>query len=316
MNIFEELAGSDLVASGLEVIQVNLGLSCNLSCSHCHLRAGPNRNEVMSAETLDTTSAVIESVRPGLVDITGGSPELNPGLPDFLARLRKAGLTVQVRSNLAILSEPGFESYIDLYRDLDVGLVASLPCYLEENVDAMRGRGVYLKILSAMRRLNARGYAFPGGPGLDLVFNHPLGPYLPPEQRALEGDYRQELAKLGLRFSNLITITNMPLGRYLDVLDAKGQTDGYWELLRQQFNPATLPDLMCRKQVNIGWNGMLYDCDFNQALGLAVNHGAPNHIDAFDADRLRHRAIVTGRHCLGCTAGSGSSCQGALASCR
>lgn len=313
MNVFDELAGGDLAATGLDVLQVNVGLKCNLSCSHCHLEAGPGREELMDAATLDAIAATAEAVRPRVVDITGGSPELNPHLPAFLRRLHAAGIALQVRSNLAILMEPGFEPFFDLYAALGVDLVASLPCYLQENVDPMRGSGVHAKVIAAMRRLNALGYAKPQGPRLDLVFNHPLGPYLPPAQKGLEDAYRAELVKHGVIFSNLLTITNMPLGRYLEELEAKGQADGYWQLLREKFNPDTLPGLMCRKQVNIGWDGTLYDCDFNQALGLKINHGAPDHIRDFDQQALAARVIVTGPHCLGCTAGAGSSCAGSLA---
>ncbi|GFK93962.1 hypothetical protein NNJEOMEG_01800 [Fundidesulfovibrio magnetotacticus] len=313
MNAFEELAGGAIRADGLDVLQVNVGLRCNLSCTHCHLEAGPARVELMDRATLNKALAAALAVRPALVDVTGGSPEMNPGLPDFLRGLRGAGLAVQVRSNLAILEEPGFEDFPALYRELEVGLVASLPCYLEQNVDPMRGAGVYRKVLSAMRRLNALGYAAPGGPALDLVFNHPLGPYLPPCQKSLEDAYRKELAPHGVAFSRLIAIANMPLGRYLEELEAMGQAQDYWKLLRDSFNPATLPGLMCRRQVNVGWDGALYDCDFNQALGLRVNHGAPDHLDAFDREALAGRTVVTGAHCLGCTAGAGSSCQGALA---
>lgn len=313
MNVFDTLAGGELTAAGIDVLQVNVGLACNLACSHCHLEAGPGRTEMMAPDTMDTVARIAADIRPALVDITGGSPELHPGLPGFMAGLRGLGLPVQVRSNLAILTEPGFDHFYNLYRELQIDLVASLPCYLPENVDPVRGPGVHAKIIEAMRRLNSLGYAAPGGPQLTLVFNHPLGPYLPPCQSALEDGYRKALAVHGAAFSNLVTITNMPLGRYLRELDAKGQAEDYWKLLRESFNPATLPMLMCRKQVNIGWDGTLYDCDFNQALGLAINHGAPDHIDAFDPKALAHRVIVTGPHCLGCTAGAGSSCGGALA---
>ncbi|WP_243310670.1 arsenosugar biosynthesis radical SAM (seleno)protein ArsS [Fundidesulfovibrio agrisoli] len=313
MNAFEQLAGGELQASGLDVLQVNVGLKCNLACTHCHLEAGPHRTEVMDEATLDKVARAALEVRPALVDVTGGSPELNPGLPGFLRTLRGAGLAVQVRTNLAILTEPGFEHYYELYAGLGIGLVASLPCYLAENVDPMRGAGVHSRVIEAMRRLNALGYAQPGGPALDLVFNHPLGPYLPPDEKALEGDYRKALSLHGVAFSNLRTITNMPLGRYLEELESKGQDKDYWSLLREKFNPDTLGGLMCRSQVNVGWDGALYDCDFNQALGLRINHGAPDHIDAFDRDALAGRVVVTGPHCLGCTAGAGSSCKGALA---
>jgi len=313
MNAFEQLAGGALTASGLDVLQVNVGLKCNLACTHCHLEAGPHREELMDAPTLEKVARAALETRPALVDVTGGSPELNPGLPEFLRAMRGAGLAVQVRSNLAILTEPGFEHFYELYASLGIGLVASLPCYLAENVDPMRGTGVHAKVIQAMRRLNALGYAQPGGPKLDLVFNHPLGPYLPPGQQTLEEDYRKALSLHGVAFSNLLTITNMPLGRYLAELEQKGQDKDYWALLREKFNPDTLGGLMCRRQVNVGWDGALYDCDFNQALGLRINHGAPDHIDAFDREALAGRLVVTGPHCLGCTAGAGSSCGGTLA---
>uniref|UniRef100_A0A7C4AGN2 Radical SAM/Cys-rich domain protein n=1 Tax=Fundidesulfovibrio putealis TaxID=270496 RepID=A0A7C4AGN2_9BACT len=312
MSVFEDLAGGGLTATGLDVLQVNVGLKCNLACSHCHLEAGPSRRELMTPATLEAVAAVALKARPRLVDVTGGSPEMNPALPVFLRAMRRAGLAVQVRSNLAILTDPEYAAFADLYAELGCDLVGSLPCYLEQNVDPMRGAGTYGRIIAAMRRLNALGYAQPGGPRLDLVFNHPLGPYLPPCQKDLEDAYRKELAPHGVEFSNLLAITNMPLGRYLRDLEANGQAAGYWELLRTSFNPATLPGLMCRSQVNVGWDGALYDCDFNQALGLTINHGAPDHIRDFDLEALARREIVTGPHCLGCTAGAGSSCSGAL----
>lgn len=314
MKTFDELAGGRLNAETLDVIQVNVGLKCNLACAHCHLKAGPDRREAMDRDTLAKILAIAKTVRPGMVDITGGSPELNPHLPWFLGELAEAGLPTQVRSNLCVLFEPHLEPYFDLYARLGVALVSSLPCYLEENVARMRGPGVFEKVIAAMGRLNALGYGRPGGLRLDLVFNHPLGPYLPPCQQGLEADYRTELlGKHGVVFSNLIAITNMPLGRYLDDLRAKGQDQDYWELLRAQFNPATLPSLMCRKQISIGWDGALHDCDFNLALNLPMGGKAPGHIDAFDLEALLDRPVATGPHCLGCTAGAGSSCGGALA---
>ncbi len=314
MKTFDELAGGPLTAATLDVIQVNVGLKCNLACTHCHLEAGPNRTEVMDQPTLAKILSIAKAVRPGLVDITGGSPELNPHLAWFLGELAEAGLPTQVRSNLCVLFEPEAEAYFDLYAHLGVSLVSSLPCYLEENVSLMRGPGVFPKVIAAMRRLNAAGYGKPDGLRLDLVFNHPLGPYLPPGQKCLEDAYRQELGdKHGVVFSNLIAITNMPLGRYLDELRAKGQDRAYWNLLTDTFNPATLPALMCRRQISIGWDGSLYDCDFNLALGLHMHGGAPDHIDTFNLAALQGRPVATGPHCLGCTAGAGSSCGGALA---
>jgi radical SAM/Cys-rich protein len=313
MNDFENLAHGPLNACGLKMMQVNVGLKCNLRCLHCHLSAGPNRGETMDRATMAKVVDAARQAKPGLVDITGGAPELCQDLPWLLTELSRAGLKLQVRSNLAVLLDPGLEHYFDLYPGLNIDLAVSLPCYLEENVARMRGPGVFPKIIEAMRRLNAKGYARQGGPRLDLVFNHPLGPYLPPCQQALENDYRAELTgKHGVAFSSLLTITNMPLGRYLDELRTNGQEEDYWALLRNGFNPANLEGLMCRRQISVDWNGRLYDCDFNLALGLPVNHGAPDHIDRFDLEALSGRAIVTGPHCLGCAAGAGSSCKGAL----
>jgi radical SAM/Cys-rich protein len=247
------------------------------------------------------------------VDITGGSPELNPRLRDFVAALRAAGLAVQVRTNLTALLEDGQEGTIPFFRDQEVRLVASLPCYLEENVRAQRGPSAYPRSIEAIRRLNAAGYGVDGGLQLNLVYN-PAGAVLPPDQKALEEDYRRELMdRFEITFTRLLTITNMPLGRFGRQLRAEGQEEQYLGLLEEAFNPQTVDGLMCRHQISVGWDGTLYDCDFNLALRYPVNHGVPSHISRFEPALHAHRRIVTGRHCFGCTAGHGSSCGGALA---
>jgi radical SAM/Cys-rich protein len=247
-----------------------------------------------------------------LLDLTGGAPELNPGFQRLVREARRLGHRVQVRTNLAVLSEPGMEDLPRFFRDHRVQLVASLPCYLEENVCAQRGFGVYQRAVDAIRTLNGLGYGVDPALPLDLVYN-PGGPFLPPGQRALEADYRRELEKrFGLRFTRLLTIANMPIGRFLEELEQAGKADGYRGLLEGAFNPATVDGLMCRHQLAVGWDGTLYDCDFNLALGIPVAGGVPDHLNAVDHEALAARRVATGEHCFGCTAGSGSSCGGAL----
>jgi radical SAM/Cys-rich protein len=304
--------GDGLRACRLDLLQVNLGLRCNQACGHCHLECSPDRTESMGLPVMRLIRDVAARIRPRLVDLTGGAPECHPRMQDFVRELRKDGHTVQLRTNLTALLLPGNEGLPVFFRDHGVRLVASLPCYTEENVCLQRGAGTFTGSVEAIRRLNAVGYGDEGGPTLDLVYN-PGGAFLPGEQAALEADYRRELAlAFGLRFSRLLTITNMPLGRFGAGLRREGKEEEYLRLLRDSFNPSTLPWLMCRSQVEVGWDGTLYDCDFNLALGLTINHGAPNHIRAFDPAALADRRIVTGPHCYACTAGSGSSCGGAL----
>jgi radical SAM/Cys-rich protein len=226
--------------------------------------------------------------------------------------LREQNLAVQVRTNLTVHFEPGMETMPEFLRDHEVQLVASMPCYLEKNVRAQRGEGVYEKSVESIRRLNALGYGTRPELQLNLAYN-PGGPSLPPDQSSIEADYRRELFKeFGIEFTNLHTITNMPIGRFLADLQSKNKERDYLDLLRNSFNPSTVDGLMCRRQVSVGWDGTLYDCDFNLVLGLPVNHGVPAHIARFDAAAVATREIVTGEHCFGCTAGSGSSCGGAL----
>lgn len=314
-NGFESLVSADsegLRGVGIDTIQVNVGLQCNQDCRHCHLECSPLREEMMDWDTMAAVKEAALLAGVSLVDITGGAPELNRHLRRFIGELRGAGLGVQIRTNLTVLLEDDQKGMIEFLRDHAVRLVASLPCYLEENVEAQRGPLVYQRSIEAIRRLNAIGYGSEDGLQLNLVFN-PTGAALPPDQDELEQDYRRELQGLfGISFSHLLAITNMPLGRFGAELKATGQDGPYMQLLEESFNPATVPGLMCRHQVSVGWDGTLYDCDFNLALRLPVNHTSPNHISRFDPAVLGGRRIVTGQHCLGCTAGSGSSCGGEL----
>jgi len=315
--------GFDDVVSGLTgqeglrgvdigIVQANLGLRCNQSCAHCHVGASPSRTEMMSRQTMDAIVEVATAARAELVDLTGGAPELHPDFCSFVLALRERDLTVQVRTNLTVLLEPGMEGMPEFYRANGIRLAASMPCYLEENVRAQRGKGVYEKSVEAIRRLNELGYGSDPALPLDLVYN-PGGPFLPPDQASLQDDYKRELhERFGITFTRLLTIANMPIGRFLKRLRAEEREQSYMQLLRGSFNVETLDGLMCRHQINIGWDGTIYDCDFNLALGLPVNHGAPNHIKSFDERALAERRIVTGEHCYGCTAGGGSSCRGAL----
>jgi radical SAM/Cys-rich protein len=253
-----------------------------------------------------------KTVNARLIDITGGAPELNPYLQRFIRAAREQGHSVQVRTNLTVLIEPGFEAVPEFFREHRVHLVASLPCYLEENVQAQRGADAYEKSIQALKMLNALGYGSDPGLPLDLVYN-PVGPFLPPDQMVLEADYRRELGeRFVVTFSRLLTITNMPIGRFFDDLQRHNKHSMYMQLLRDSFNFQTLDRLMCRHQIDVDWDGTVYDCDFNLALNLPVANGAPANIKDFDPERLTRRRIVTGNHCLGCTAGHGSSCSGAL----
>lgn len=306
-----EATGGFLTAERVSILQVNIGLTCNLSCVHCHVASSPRRKEQMEWETMEHILRVAREVDCTLIDITGGAPEMNPHFKEFVAAARREGFPVQVRTNLTVLLEPGYEDYARFMADHGVKLVASLPCYLEENVDGQRGEGVYRGSIEAIQRLNAIGYGVEESLPLDLVYN-PVGPHLPPDQAALEADYRRELGRgHGIRFTKLITITNMPIGRYMSQLKKAGKADEYRRLLRDTFNANTIPGLMCRHQINIDWNGDMYDCDFNLALKMKVNHGMPTNIRDFDP-ALHRRRIETGNHCFGCTAGCGSSCGGAL----
>ena len=316
MNDFEKIAGCDkktgLYSAAIDTIQVNSGLKCNQQCRHCHLECSPGRTEMMSWTVMEKVIDAAALTGCSLVDITGGAPELNPHFRDFIRRLREMEIAVQVRTNLTVMFEPGNAVLPQFFRDNGVQLVASMPCYLEQNVEAQRGAGVYRKSIEALQKLNSAGYGKDPDLQLRLVYN-PGGAFLPSDQAALEADYRKQLEeRFGIVFSGLITITNVPIGRFLSRLTTENKFDGYMSLLKGSFNPGTVEKLMCRRQISVGWDGTLYDCDFNLALGSAVDHGAPDHIDDFNFAALEQRRIVTGDHCFCCTAGHGSSCGGAL----
>ena len=316
MNDFEkriaDVSGEELRGAGISTVQVNLGLRCNQRCAHCHVRASPERTEAMDWPTMALVLETARGLGGARFDLTGGSPELNPNFTRFVEALRRQGREVQVRTNLTVLLEDGMERLPEFFRDHAVALVGSLPCYLEENVDAQRGRGAYERSVEAIRRLNAVGYGASPNLPLNLVYN-PGGPFLPPDQSELEEAYRQELRKhFGIEYTRLLTIANMPIGRFLTVLRREKRDREYMNILKDAFNARTVESLMCRHQISIGWDGILYDCDFNLALGYPVDHGAPDHLRRFDPAILATRRIVTGDHCFGCTAGVGSSCRGAL----
>ena len=316
MNGFEKAIaqynGEGLHSLNVETIQVNIGLRCNLECGHCHVVSSPRRKEMMDWETMEHVIAAAEKVDAKLIDITGGAPEMHPQFRRFVQTVRGKGFTVLVRTNLTILLEVGYESFPAFFREQTVQLCASLPCYMEENVDAQRGTGVFADSITALQRLNSYGYGIQPYLPLNLVYN-PVGPTLPADQSELERDYREALrSEYGIEFTNLLTIANMPIGRFRSDLKREDQLESYNQLLRDSFNSETLDGLMCRHQINIGWDGSMYDCDFNLALKLPVEKGLPQHIRDFDPELFGDRRIVTGNYCFGCTAGSGSSCTGAL----
>lgn len=307
---FVERLNAPPACEALDILQVNVGRMCNMGCRHCHLSCGPERVEVMSRPVMGQILAAVRSCPFSMVDITGGAPELNENLPFLIEGLCNAERMVQVRTNLVALLERG--RLLDIFREKGVGLVASMPCYLEENVRAQRGAGVYEKSIECLRLLNRIGYGVEDGLPLALVYN-PGGAFLPGAQADLEAAYRKELRERhGITFTQLYTIANLPIGRFDEELRRDGKREAYMATLRDSFNPDTVSGLMCRHQICVDWDGRLYDCDFNLALGLPVNHDVPNHIRDFDAGRLRDRKIVTADHCYGCTAGAGSSCGGAL----
>ncbi len=308
----ERVLGGPMRALGIDTIQVNIGLTCNLACRHCHVESSPARAEQMDWDTMQLVLAAARRACAATLDITGGAPEMNPHFRELVQAARRSGLTVLVRTNLTILLEAGYTDLPEFFRQQGVRLIASLPCYLAENVDQQRGAHVYEGSIAAIRRLNEVGFGVRPELELDLVYN-PLGPSLPPPQAMLEADYRRELhTRFGLSFTRLLTITNMPIGRFRDDLARSGGASAYDAKLRETFNPATLAGLMCRSQVHVSWDGTLHDCDFNYALGLPTGPAYPRRIRDFSPEALAGRRIATGGHCFGCTAGAGSSCGGAL----
>ncbi len=304
-----------LAATGIAVFQINVGKLCNQTCKHCHVDAGPDRREVMTRETMELCLAALARTDiPTIptVDITGGAPELNPGFRWLVEEVKKLGRHVIDRSNLTVLLLPGQEGLAEFLAACEVEIIASLPYYLAERTDAQRGEHVFEKSIEALRKLNALGYGQEGSPlRLNLIYN-PVGAYLPPSQKSIEADYKRELGRrYGIVFHSLYTITNMPISRFLEFLLRSGNYAGYMERLVNAYNPAAAAGVMCRYTISIGWDGTLYDCDFNQMLELPVADGTMMHVRDFDPEKLHRRQIVTGLHCYGCTAGSGSSCCGA-----
>ena len=295
----------------ISILQVNLGYRCNLSCVHCHVNAGPTRTELMDEQTIEQVLALLSGAGIHTLDLTGGAPELNPRFRYLVSAARALGVRVIDRCNLTVLFEPGQEDLAEFLAAEQVEITASLPCYLEENVQEQRGKGVYHDSIRALRHLNRLGYGdeLP----LNLVYN-PVGLALPPPQAALEADYRRELSqRFDINFSQLFTITNMPISRFGAVLLAQGQYVEYMGLLRDNFSADNLETLMCRSLVSIDWQGYVYDCDFNQMLELPVLASDRRHIaDLLAEVDMEGAAVATGEHCYGCTAGQGSSCGGAL----
>jgi radical SAM/Cys-rich protein len=305
----------DLHPAEIEILQINLGKMCNQVCAHCHVDAGPDRKEIMTRETMsECLDAIARMPSVRTVDLTGGAPELNPEFTWFVRELFRSGRRIIVRSNLTILvSNPKYDNYPLFFADHGVTVIASLPCYTAENTDRQRGTGVFEKSVEALHRLNQVGYGLENSRlELNLVYN-PGSASLPASQDILERDYKRQLAtQHGIYFNNLYTLTNMPVSRFLDFLLVTGKYEAYMAQLANAFNPHALRGLMCRNTVSVGWDGKLYDCDFNQMLELPVEAGPCMSIFDLDPSILGARKIVTGRHCYGCTAGSGSSCQGTI----
>lgn len=302
--------GRSLARDTVAVLQVNLGKRCNQACHHCHVEAGPKRTEMMEARTADRLIELMAAA-PQLrtVDITGGAPELNPYFRRLVVAARDLGKDVIDRCNLTVLFEPGQEDTARFLADHQVAVVASLPCYSEKNVDAQRGRGVFGQSIDALRLLNRLGYG--STLPLDLVYN-PVGAFLPPAQAELEREYKTRLrSDFGVEFSRLLTITNMPISRFLHALERDGQAQAYQQLLIDSFNPHAVEGVMCRSMLSVGWDGRLYDCDFNQMLALKLPGPAQTIWDLASLATIDRR-IAVGPHCFGCTAGAGSSCGGAV----
>ncbi|HEB67851.1 MAG TPA: radical SAM/Cys-rich domain protein [Gammaproteobacteria bacterium] len=299
----------------LQTLQVNLGYLCNQQCLHCHVDAGPKRTEIMTRETVDDVLACLQRNRLGILDLTGGAPELNPHFRYLVREARRLGVHVMDRCNLTVLCEPDQDDLAEFLAEHEVEVFASLPCYLEENVDGQRGQGVFQGSIEGIRRLNAAGY----GQGdtarrLNLVYN-PTGAFLPPPQCQLEADYRRELRdRFGITFDRLLTLANMPIKRFGSMLLSKGEFDAYLQLLKEAHQDANLETVMCRTLVSVDWQGHLYDCDFNQMLELPLRLAGQRrlHLRDLQPGLLRDNPIVVADHCYGCTAGQGSSCGGAL----
>jgi len=314
LPLLEKVRFPPISRARLDTLQVNLGYKCNQTCLHCHVNAGPNRTEMMGAETLALISEVLTKRDIATLDLTGGAPELHDGFRDLVRAARALGVRVIDRCNLTILFEPGQEDLAQFLADQKVEVVASMPCYSAGNVDKQRGDGVFDRSIAALQQLNALGYGVPGsGLKLNLVYN-PQGPSLPPDQQRLQADYKRELlTHFGIVFNDLYALTNMPIQRFGSTLVSKGTFDTYMDLLQNSFQEGNLSGVMCRSTVSVDWQGWLADCDFNQQLGLSLGAGGVRrHLRDLLKIDLEGRAIRVAGHCYGCTAGQGSSCGGVL----
>ena len=311
-DLASDVLGQPLTCTDIGTVQVNMGLRCNQHCAHCHLMAGPDRTEEMTPETVDEVIRALGRLDYPTLDVTGGAPELNAELHRLVREGREAGCPVMVRTNLtALMERDGLPDFLACHQ---ASLIASMPCYREENVERQRGPGVYGRSINALKRLNELGYGLDSGLELNLVYN-PGGPFLPPNQQELEQDYKEYLREeFSIGFNHLFVIVNMAIGRFAESLEREDALKDYGGLLRRGFNPDTVESLMCRHQVSVGPDGTLYDCDFNLALGIPVAVEGCRHVSDLCSEALIGRTIATGEHCFGCTAGAGSSCKGALTS--
>lgn len=301
-----------LKPTGIEIFQINVGYMCNMTCKHCHVDAGPDRKEIMTKETLEYCLEALRDSDIETVDLTGGAPEMNPHFRWFVDEVYKLGKHIIVRSNLTILDTRKFEDLPQFLANRGVEITCSLPFYSKRRTDAQRGEGTYDTSMKVLKILNEIGYGKEDtGLQLNLVYN-PVGAFLPGDQESLKQQYKERLWKdHGIVFNDLFTITNLPISRYLNFLVTSGNLDEYMEKLVTNFNPAAAMGVMCRNTISIGWDGTLYDCDFNQMLKMKTVDGSPQHIKDWNLDKLNDREIVTDQHCYGCTAGAGSSCGGA-----
>lgn len=312
LSFKQRLGSVDLISSTIDTLQVNVGKLCNQACKHCHVDASPTRTEIMPRDVVDACLKTLRDASIPILDITGGAPELIPDFRYFVREARQIGTKVIVRHNLTVMFEPGQDDLPEFFAKNQIEVVSSLPYFLAARTDSQRGTGVFDKSIEALKRLNTVGYGIDEKLELDLVYN-PIGAFLPPDQASIEADFKRELmVRYGISFNNLFTITNMPIARFLDWLKRSGNYEGYMTKLVNAFNPGNVSGLMCRNMVSVDWTGRLFDCDFNQMLDIPVDTALPQTIFDFDISKLANRRIKTAEHCFGCTAGSGSSCGGAV----